>query len=187
MSSSTTGGRRTYRQKIVPSTYSADEEDDQQTLTSSASGGGGWCVKRSGWFYGLVGGIVLLFHAAVIAALVVGSLGFMYANYSLTQSTHYQSRRLEAHPLAHVIAGTTPVVLTLPNDLSPYVGKLYHVDCASAASHTVVIEPGSAATWTVGVPNIRTATCLAAGGGFSFRVISSTGIRLIDPQSVSFT
>ena len=130
---------------------------------------------------------MLLFHAAVIAALVLGAFALVYANYSLTQTTHYQSGRLDSTPLAHVLGGSTPVVLTMPKDLSSYVGKMYHVDCAGGAAHTVVIEPGSAATWTVGTPNVRTATCLAVGGGFSFRVTSSSGIRLIDPRDVSFT
>jgi hypothetical protein len=170
--------RRTYRSALNKNSGDDDEP---------ATGGLSWCFQRSGWFFGFAGGVVALFHAAVIAALIVAALAYVHADYSLTQVNHYQNGRLECSPLAHVMGGTTPLVLTLPNDLSAYVGRVYQVDCVSALAHTVVIEPGSAATWTAGTPNIRTATCLSAGGGFGFRVVSATGIRLIDPRDVSFT
>lgn len=144
-----------------------------------------WLTARSGWFFGMAGGLVIVFHAAVIASLFVGGFALAYSRYSLIQQDHYQSGRLSSSPFSHVLFGTSLLTLTLPNDLSAYVGRMYHVDCGSAPAHTIVIEPGSAASWLNN--GARTATCLLQGGGFSFRVISSTGIRLVDPRNVSFT
>ncbi len=158
--------KRTYRP-------AADDEDNAVS----------WLSARSGWFFGVAGGVSLLFHAAVIVALFLSGYAFAHSSYALTQKEYTQDAQLAATPFSHVILGAVPLSLTLPANLSPYIGKLYHVDCGSDQAHTVTIAPGST-SWLNGS---RVATCLGLGSGFSFRVISSTGIRLLDPRDISFT
>lgn len=157
--------------------------------------------ERSGWFWTMSGGFGIIFLGMAIAGFAISILAFGRTTFFLEQTNYYRSSTMSSTPLSHVMFGGTAVILTLPSDLSDYVGKLYHVDCGSAAAHQVVIAPGyirrknffllkrgetkGLAAWTGG--GARTATCTAQGGGFSFRVISPSGVRLIDPRNVVFT
>jgi len=157
---------------------SGDDDDDLP---------GVWdCSRRSNWFKGLAG-------AAVLILLLILGASFGMAIWSTstlvtmtTQQIHFVDGELGAATLNHVLTGTVPLSITLPNDLSPYMGKMYSIDCASAPAHKITIASGGLLSFWQGGAQ-RVATCGGAGAGFSFRVVSPSLIRLIDPRNVVFS
>lgn len=144
-----------------------------------------WCAGRSNFFYGIVGAIVLLAVAfcvagAITAFVLLGTRGFL-----TVQTTYITSGHLSTSTASHLVVGSTPLTITLPGDLSNMIGSVYHFDCLGGGAHTFVFGTGGA-SWT-GVSGQKTATCTAALAGFSFRVLTATMVRLIDPRNVNFS
>lgn len=149
-----------------------------------------WCVQRSAWFYRFIGAIGLLIAAfcvvgSVTAFVLLGSRGFL-----TLQTTYITSTNFATSTAAHLVVGSTPLTITLPGDLSSMIGSVYHFDCLGGGAHAFVFGSGGA-SWT-GVSGQKTATCLAVpitpgGTGFSFRVLTATNVRLIDPRNVNFS
>lgn len=142
--------------------------------------------SRIDWWKALWWGIVGLFIAAGVVGFVLGIISII--NYQFLSQTVLQNNgQLPSSSMNMVLAGGTALAMTLPNDLSPYVGYMYNVDCASAAAHSVTIQVGPLTTyWS---PPHRTATCSAAtpGTGFTFRVIAPNLIRVVASNGVTFS
>lgn len=133
--------------------------------------------KRSLWFKSLIG-----FLLALILVFAVVAFGFSIYNYIgvgnfMTQGIYTQTQFFSPDHLNNVIQGTVPLTLSLPNDLSPYVGRTYHVDCLSA-SHQLQILIGSLPTTWNGAQ--KTITCTSAGDGFSFVVTTRSSVRVFE-------
>ena len=143
------------------------------------------CYGRCLWFQPLL-------VAAVVALSIVALVTATYAAHAATLSNAYTVHRvssaLASTPPGHVIAGTTAITLTLPNNLVEHIGMTYNVDCASPLAHTIVIQPGTLFTTWDGVNRKATCNTGASGvSGFSFHVISQTLIRITSTRQMIFS
>lgn len=132
-----------------------------------------------------------LFVGAVVLLAIVGvslaGWAWWGSRFAVSWKLYTSSSQLNSGSFAHVLAGTTPMTMTLPNNLIEFVGGLYSVDCASPLGHSIKISSGVLATsWTSNGTITTVATCQpgVVNAGFLFRVISPTSIRVIDPQNV---
>jgi len=131
-----------------------------------------------------------IFAASILAVILAGiALGFSIWNYGeinhySVPTVLYTSGVLNYSPYGIYLAGTgAPQTMTLPNDLSPYVGKIYRVWSLSNQPHQVQIS-GVGSTFTGGGV---TATFLGGiGDGFVFEVISKNFISVISSTNVNF-
>jgi hypothetical protein len=148
------------------------------------------CAQRSAWFYRLTGALGLVAIAfcvagSIAAFFLLGTRGFLTLH-----TTYITSGNFGTSTAAHLVVGSTPLTITLPGDLSNMIGSVYHFDCLGGGAHTFVFGSGGA-SWT-GVSGQKTASCLSVpitpgGVGFSFRVLTATSVRLIDPRNVNFS
>lgn len=122
-----------------------------------------------------------------IAGFIAGLVGWNRGLDVSDQRVYGTSHNMFSDRLNHVLRGASAIQLTLPNDLSPYLGRHYTVDCDSAPAHSVVLSPGSLPTFWDGVAK-RTATCTGGqGSGFSFRVVSSSRVRITEISGVTLS
>ncbi len=128
----------------------------------------------------------MIIMLSILASAGLSIAAIVLVSYPLNQRVYTTSTNFASTPFSHVAKGSIAVVLTMPNDLSDFLGRIYNFDCITA-DHTLVILPGTLVTTWTGVEGVRTATCLVAGAGFSFRVTSPSTVRLIDPINMSFT
>lgn len=133
-----------------------------------------WCCPgRLGWFTSLFNGLLFSFAVFALAGSIVA---WSSASFAFSQVVYTQTGLvMRTGPANHVLAGSTIIQLALPNNLVEYVGASYVIDCATAPAHTVRIMPGSLVTTWDGTNTV--AHCVQ-GGGFRFRVISSSFVRL---------
>jgi hypothetical protein len=176
----------------------------RKSYISGDPGGGGagssslllFCAQRRSWAVNLAQALLLLLILAGVAGLGVAVAAYVAARAPVAQNTYTQDvPRLPADPSSHVaIGGATPLTFTLPNDLSgAYVGRTYNWDCVGplglGVRHTLRIEAGPLPTRWPGtnatVPpqvaggGFRSATCTAAGGGMTWRVVTPQLVRII--------
>lgn len=146
------------------------------------------CPGRTAWWRNLVIALIFVCSLLGLIGFIVSWVSFTRSVDATSQVVYPVSKTMHARPLNHVLAGSGAVTLTLPNDLSPYVGRHYTIDCETGATHEVVITPGPLPTfWNAGD---RTATC--TGGttmrsGFSFRVVSKSHVRVTESDNVAFS
>lgn len=131
------------------------------------------------------------FAVACVVTLSVIAISFAIvawfdASFSLNYSTYTVSGPIASSPASHLLAGSLVMSMSLPNNLADYVGKFYHIDCASLLAHSITIAPGTLPTTWDGTHRVATCT-LGAGGGLSFRVISPGQVRIVGSTSVTFT
>lgn len=95
------------------------------------------------------------------------------------------SRPLGSAQQVKIIGGGVPLSISLPNDLSPYLGPIYSVSCLTAG-HVLTISGGALISGWSAAGGPRNARCDTTGAGFLFQVYSPFQIRLIDPRNMSF-
>lgn len=163
-----------------------DEQNKQKCCTYK-----NLCGERAQWWFNLGVALMVLGGLLGLAGIVVAAV---FAGRSLdatSQQRYGVSHTMFTYPLNHVLTGSTPITLTLPNDLSPYVGAQYTVDCETAAAHEVVITAGALPTfWEGGGGMQRTVTCTggaAARSGFSFRVVSASHVRITQQSHITLS
>ncbi len=93
------------------------------------------------------------------------------------------SRDLRAPQQVKIIGGGAPLSITLPNDLSSFLGPIYSINCLTSG-HVLTISGGPLISAWMG--SARNARCDAVGAGFLFQVYSPFQIRLIDPRNMTF-
>ena len=144
-----------------------------------------WCCPgRSAWFSKLFVAAIVLFS---IFALVFAMWALYNADYNISRTVYTSSAAIGYYPSNHILAGALPLIMTLPNNMINYLGgATYDIDCGSSG-HIVKIQPGTIpTTWPGGATQF---VCDAAGGGVSFRVISSFPplIRVTASNDVTFS
>lgn len=142
-----------------------------------------FCQERRGWWCVSFDGLLMLLTLAGLVGLIIACITLNDLNALNRQAVINQSGQLGAGMTGAYITTNVPVVFTLPADLSAYVGKTYHIDCAYAG-HKVEIAPGGA-VWNA--LNQLTATCAAAGSGLTFRVVAKDRLRVISTINVVFS
>lgn len=132
-----------------------------------------------------------IFAAAVLACILGGiALGFSLSTYLevnrySTPSIVSVSGVLNYNPYVVYLAGTgAPQTMTLPNDLTPYIGKVYRIWSLTNQPHRLQIS-GIGSTFTGG------GTIATFGGGngdgLVFEVISKNFIAILSNTNVVFT
>ncbi len=125
--------------------------------------------------------------ALVISVAFAVLAGFAYGEayrYS-TPLALYVNQQMPASPFIFHIGGSAlPVALTLPNDLTPYIGRIYRIWSVSPQVHTMTIMgtmstfdgSSTVATWGGSI-----------GDGIEFEVLQSNRIVLISVNNVAFS
>ena len=171
---------------VEPIYGDANEEGDG----TSCDFGTFCCPGRTAWWRNLVIAIIFVCCILGLIGFIVSWVSFTRSVDAVSQVVYPVSKTMHARPLNHVLTGGSPITLTLPNDLSPYVGASYTVDCETAAAHEVVITPGPLPTFWDATPGIRTATCTGGAGsrsGFRFRVVSKSHVRVENEKNIAFS
>jgi hypothetical protein len=143
-----------------------------------------FCQERRGWW-------CIQLDALIVLSSLLGVLGLGLAIYAISNANIWSfqgvintSGTLAPSVVGVYITTNSPVVLSLPRDLTDYIGKTYNVDCALAAGHKVQIAPGGA-VWDAALHTV--ATCSTANSGLTFRVVAKDKIRVISSINVAFT
>ncbi len=124
--------------------------------------------------------LVIAIAFAVLAGLAYGDV----RNYS-NPIALYVNQQMPASPFVfHVGGSALPVALTLPNDLTPYIGKIYRLWSVSPQVHTLTIQ-GTGTTFD-GVNKVATWGG-AIGDGVMFEVLQANRIVLISVNNVNFS
>jgi hypothetical protein len=134
-----------------------------------------WCCPgRCAWFTSLFAGVVVTF---AILAFTFAMISWFMASFASSQTVYTQSGPINTSPQNAVLAGSpVPLQMTMPNNLLEYAGASYTVDCLTPGAHTITLAAGPLPTTWDGVH--RVATCGGPLTGFSFRVITSSVIRV---------
>jgi len=142
------------------------------------------CLGRCLWFHPLMVGIVFTMS---VFAFVICFFAWNQGAFASTQKVYTIGGAIQTSPMNHVLgtSETTGILaMTLPNNMLEYAGAIYDIDCPTPFAHTITIQAGPLPTTWDGTR--RVATC-SFGGGFQFRVISSSAIRVVSATGVTFT
>ncbi len=116
---------------------------------------------------------------------VLAGLAYTGTNQFTSPLAIYVAQQMPVAPyIIHIGGSSIPVALTLPNDLTPYIGKIYRIWSVSPQIHTVSIQ-GTGTTYD-GVTTVATFGG-AVGDGFVFEVLQANRIVLISTNGVTFT
>ena len=144
------------------------------------------CTGRGKWWWGCGAGFIFVVFLLAGAGLGVGIWAVTRTNPPLTQNTYTISQQLPPSPLSHVATGGAALQMTLPNDLTRFVGKVYNFDCGSTALHRLTFEAGPLSPTYDGANTI--AECGGAvGDGFSFKVSSPTLVRITSNTNMNLS
>lgn len=135
-------------------------------------------VERCAWFHPI--------HVAIVTALSIVSFIVVFViwhntTFSTTQNVYTTSGMLSNFPQNHVLSAAVPLAMTLPNNMLEFIGAEYTIDCPTPVAHSVTIQAGTLTTTWDGVN--RKVTCTGPRVGLSFRVISSSVVRVTSPSS----
>lgn len=86
----------------------------------------------------------------------------------------------------HFVAASIPILRTLPNDLSDYIGAEYTIISTTAQSHKITISSGSLSTTWDGVNTVLTFGG-SIGDGLKFNVISKNRIVITSPINIALS
>lgn len=132
--------------------------------------------------------------ALIVSTFIISIIAIWLASDARSVSTesrspmeHLLSREIPPSPLVHYLDSTAgPLTMTLPNDLSAYVGKVYRIRSRSAQPHVVRISTGGDnPTWD-GTNTLATFGG-AIGDGMVFEVVSKDRIVLDPVTNVAFS
>lgn len=160
------------------------ERDSQYTHWDS----NGWCCfKHYGmWWQGWAIGTMMFMFLLAVTALGLAIWGIAIANYGLYATNHVASGPILNRPFTHSLAGAAPLAMTLPNDLSNYIGREFKIYATTAQAHTVTIQPGALTTTWDGANTIATFGG-AVGDGLTFVVTAIDKIAVISTTNIVFS
>ena len=149
-----------------------------------------FCTKRGSWWRSFCQAVIITCGALGLAAIIMSAFALSRSGAPTHQKAYFVSHPMDASILNHALSGPAPVTLSLPNDLTPLIGKLYTIDCETPHAHQVVIASGSLpSSWSASSVT-RTATCTGGAtlrSGFSFRVVSKSHIRVFADANMVFS
>jgi hypothetical protein len=149
-----------------------------------------FCTKRGTWLRSICQAIIIGCAALGLAAIILSCMALSHSNASIYQKAYFVSHAMDPSILNHALSGPAPVTLSLPNDLTTFVGKLYTIDCETSHAHQVILEAGALPTHWSASSTFRTATCTGGASqrsGFSFRVVSKPHIRIFGDSGMVFS
>lgn len=174
-----------FREEYEESIMSASGKKNEKCCSFDS-----FCMERSQWWFNLGVALMVIGGICGVVAIAVAGAFAARAGDATTQQKYAVSHQMFARPLNHVLTGSAPVTLTLPNDLTAYIGSEYTIDCETGAAHEVVITAGGMPTFWEASGMLRTATCTggtSGRSGFSFRVVSPSHIRITEQSNMAFS
>jgi hypothetical protein len=129
---------------------------------------------------------VILAVGGATVALITAVVASNNASYSLSSQSYTSSGELNTTPYLHLLSSAGVLAMTLPGDLTPYLGKCYNVRSTTAVAHTITIQVGGfSATWD-GTSTIATLGG-AIGDGLAYCVIANNRISVVASTNVAFS
>lgn len=126
--------------------------------------------------------ICLAIAGTVIAIFAYVDVGYLTNAESLTTS-----QPIRPTPYAfHLDSSAAPLAMSLPNDLSAYVGRVYAIYSRTDQPHTVTIDSGTLATTWDGVNKVATFGG-AKGDGLTFRVLAKDLVVVLQTKNIAFS
>ena len=124
--------------------------------------------------------LVISIAFAVLAGFAYGEAYRYSSPFAL-----YVNQQMPSSPyIFHIGGSALPVALTLPNDLTPYIGRIYRIWSISPQVHTLTIQ--GAGTTFDGVNTVATWGG-AIGDGLMFEILQANRIVLISVNNVNFS
>lgn len=135
-----------------------------------------------------------LVTATAIVAIIISLVALCFNIYSYVHIKYVESGQRfqisgEVQPTpytAYLDSTAAPIAMTLPNDLTPYIGVERSIISRTAQPHTVTIAAGPLSTTWDGVNTVATFGG-AIGDAIHFRVIDASHIVVWVPKNVAFS
>ena len=143
-------------------------------------------LYRTKWWSNCAAGTAIFAILAVIGIGILAGIALNSARYKDTISSYTQSGVIQNTPYKIRLDGTSPLLMTFPNDLTPYVGATYVITAGTAQAHTVTITAGSLSTTYDGVSTIATLGG-SVGDGFMIEVIAPNRIVILSNINTVFS
>lgn len=135
------------------------------------------------WWSSCAMGTLVLFAVVAAAALGVAIWGAVVAQYATSAHLHTASGELPRSPFTHLLGSAAPLAMTLPNDLTPYLGREFHVYAVTAQAHTITIQGGALTSTWDGTNTVATFGG-AVGDGVTFVVIAADRVEITHNNNV---
>lgn len=130
---------------------------------------------------------LILFSIVAVAALVVGAIALGFSTRDAQVTIHIKSQEIPISPFGHHLDGKgAPLAMTLPNDLSNYIGITLNVYALDAQPHTITIDSGTLTSTWDGANTVATFGG-AIGDGITFRVLSKNMITVQFTKNIVFS
>jgi hypothetical protein len=130
--------------------------------------------------------IAIAVFSLLVSAAAVGVAVFAYNRYSTVKNLSVSQTIPPSSSGVYIESASTPIALTLPNDMSEYIGRVYHIWSLTAQPHTVTISTGLAVSKFTGMTGTATLGG-AIGDGFVFEVISANHAVILSSTNVVFS
>jgi len=127
--------------------------------------------------------------AIIISLCAIGFTIYDYVHIKYVESgqSWQISGQIQSTPYtAYLDSTAAPTAMTLPNDLTPYIGVERSIISRTAQPHTVTIAAGPLATTWDGVNTVATFGG-AIGDAIHFRVIDANHIVVWVPKNIAFS
>ena len=133
----------------------------------------------------LVGTVIFSLCAAILS-LGIAVYTSNRVSYSTDAKEYTDDAIISTTPFSGHIVATTPITLSLPNDLLNYVGKTFTIYTRTAQPHVISIEVGTLDTTWDGTNKVATFGG-AKGDGIVFHVLDRNRISVISNTNVNFS
>jgi len=143
-------------------------------------------LHRTKWWSNCAAGTAIFAIIAVAGVAVLAAIALNSARHKDRLQTFTTSTEINNTPYKVRLDGAGPLAMTLPNDLSGFVGATYFITAGTAQIHTVTISPGPLTTTFDGVNTIATFGG-AVGDGIEMEVISKDRIVIFGNVNVAFS
>ena len=143
-------------------------------------------MHKSRWWGNFSAGLAFFCFLAVIGVAVLGAVALTNARYKDRIASVTTSGELPSTPYKIRLDGIAALAMTLPNDLSKYVGATYVISAGTANTHTLTIQPGTLSTTFDGSNTIATWGG-AVGDLIQIEVIGKDRIVVTSNVNVAFS
>ena len=158
------------------------------TLASS-SGGNVYLAQylhRTRWWANFAAGMSFFVFLGVLGIAALGIIALTNARYKDSIASVTTSGQIPNTPYKIRLDGASALAMTLPNDLSGYVGATYVISAGTAQTHTVTIQPGIYSTTFDGTNTIASWGG-AVGDLIQIEVIGKDRIVVTSNVNVAFS
>lgn len=143
-------------------------------------------LHRSRWWSNFAAAMAVFCFLAVVGSYFLGGIALINARNKDHIASYTTSTQIDNTPYKIRLDGASALAMTLPNDLSGYVGATYVISAGTAHTHTVTIQAGTFSTTFDGVNTIATFGG-AVGDLMQLEVIGKDKIVVTSNVNVAFS